>query len=49
MSDEKLTHSQHKALHDKLGADLADFFGRHHGVETDDEEEDTTTVTGDTK
>lgn len=32
----KLTQAEHKSLHDKLGADLADFFKRAHGVEGDE-------------
>lgn len=32
----QLTTAHVKALRDKLGDDLADFFARHHGVEGDE-------------
>lgn len=36
----KLTPGHVKALRDKLGDDLADFFAHHHGVEGDDVPDD---------
>jgi hypothetical protein len=38
----KLTQGQAKALHDKLGEDLASFFAAVHGVEGDEETPDET-------
>jgi len=37
----KLTRAHVKALHDKLGAELAEFFADHHGVEDDSAPEET--------
>jgi hypothetical protein len=36
----KLTQGHVKALHDKLGAELAEFFADAHGVENDTPETD---------
>jgi hypothetical protein len=36
-----LTQSHVKALHDKLGAELAEFFADAHGVEGDDDATET--------
>lgn len=36
----QLTTAHVKALRDKLGDDLADFFARHHGVEGETPETD---------
>jgi hypothetical protein len=45
----KLTQAHMKALHDKLGEELAAFFADAHGVEGDEPETDDTAETGEEK